>query len=52
MLDRLCASELVGNEQIQRIGMRLADEVKNVNPAKHYQVKRRLHADIDNMYEC
>ena len=52
MLDRLCASELLGNKQIRRIGMRLADEVKNGNPGKHYQIKRRLHADIDNMYEC
>ena len=52
MLDRLCASELVGNKQIKQIGLRLADEVKKGNPAKYYQVKRRLQADIDNMYEC
>ena len=52
MLDRLCASDLVGNKQIKQIGMRLADEVKTGNPAKHYQVKRRLQANIDNIYEC
>ena len=52
MLDRLCASDLVGNKQIKQIGMRLAEEVKTGNPAKHYQVKRRLQANIDNIYEC
>ena len=52
MLDRLCANDLVGNKQIKQIGRRLTDEVKNGNPAKHYTVKRKLQADIDNMYVC
>ena len=52
MLDRLCANELVGNKQIKQIGLRLADEFKRGNPAKHYQIKRRLQADVDNIYEC
>ena len=49
MLDRIDASGLLGNKQIKQIGMRLANEVKNGNPAKHYQVKRKLQ---DNIYEC
>ena len=49
MLDRIDASDLLGNKQIKRIGKKLADEVKNGNPAKHYSVKKKLQ---DNIYEC
>ena len=49
MLDRIDASDLLGNKQIKQIGKKLADEVKNGNPAKHYCVKRKLQ---DNIYEC
>ena len=52
MLERLCANELMGKKQIKQIGLRLADELKNGNPAKYYTVKRKLQADTDNMYEC
>ena len=49
MLERLCASDLMGETQIKQIGARLGDQVKRENPAKHYKIEKKIRG---NIYEC